>query len=131
MPFEMKSNHLENNALFAGTSEPQPKAEPKKKTRTKKKSEPETKKQAPEIQNAVQTDTASEAKKPSHAKEKNGDLYTRATFIVRRDLLKQLKDYAYTERREIKDVINEILEQSLAEISAEYDKKGITLLEKK
>ena len=131
MPFEMKSNPLENNALFAGTSEPQPKAEPKKKTRTKKKSEPETKKQAPEIQNAVQTDTVSEAKNPSHAKEKNDDLYTRATFIVRRDLLKQLKDYAYTERREIKDVINEILEQSLAEISAEYDKKGITLLEKK
>jgi len=33
------------------------------------------------------------------------DGYTRATFIVREDLLKKLKDYAYTEREKIKDVV--------------------------
>lgn len=39
--------------------------------------------------------------------------WTRATFIVREDLLKKLKDYAYTERKTIKDVINEIVEDYL------------------
>jgi len=37
--------------------------------------------------------------------------FTRATFIVREDLLKKLKDLAYTERRSIKEVINEAIEQ--------------------
>jgi len=37
--------------------------------------------------------------------------YTRATFIVREDLLEKLKDLAYTERRSIKEVINEAIEQ--------------------
>ena len=36
--------------------------------------------------------------------------YTRATFIVHESLLEKLKDYAYTERRAIKDIINEMLE---------------------
>jgi len=38
------------------------------------------------------------------------DNYTRATFIVREDLLKMLKDCAYTERRSLKDMVNEMLE---------------------
>jgi len=37
--------------------------------------------------------------------------WTRATFIVREDLLEKLKDLAYTERRSIKEVINEAIEQ--------------------
>ncbi len=41
--------------------------------------------------------------------------YTRATFIVRRDLLDQLKDYAYTERLSLKDAINEALEGFLSD----------------
>ena len=36
--------------------------------------------------------------------------FTRATFIVREDLLKKLKDCAYTERRSLKDMINEMIE---------------------
>lgn len=36
--------------------------------------------------------------------------YTRATFIVKVETLNALKDYAYTERRLIKDVINDILD---------------------
>lgn len=38
---------------------------------------------------------------------------TRATFIVKEDLLKKLKDYAYYEERNIKDVVNEMLEEYL------------------
>ena len=37
--------------------------------------------------------------------------WTRATFIVREDLLEKLKNLAYTERRSIKEVINEAIEQ--------------------
>lgn len=39
--------------------------------------------------------------------------FTRATFIVRCDLLDKLKDYAYTERESLKDVVNNILEDFL------------------
>ena len=39
--------------------------------------------------------------------------YTRATFIVKVDTLEQLKDYAYTERLKLKDLINQILEEYL------------------
>ena len=39
--------------------------------------------------------------------------YTRATFIVREKLLEKLKDYAYTDRRSLKVIINEILEAYL------------------
>lgn len=35
--------------------------------------------------------------------------YTRATFIVKVDYVETLKDYAYTERLSLKDVINDIL----------------------
>lgn len=41
------------------------------------------------------------------------DGYTRATFIVREDLLKKLKDYAYTERETLKDVVNKMLAEFL------------------
>ena len=39
--------------------------------------------------------------------------FTRATFIVRKDLLYKLKNYAYTERMEIKQVVNELFESFL------------------
>lgn len=41
------------------------------------------------------------------------DNFTRATFIVREDLLKKLKDYAYTERETLKEVVNAMIEQFL------------------
>lgn len=41
------------------------------------------------------------------------DNFTRATFIVREDLLKKLKDYAYTERKTLKDTVNEMIERFL------------------
>lgn len=39
--------------------------------------------------------------------------WTRATFILREDRLKRLKDYAYTARRTLKEVVNEMLDQYL------------------
>ena len=39
--------------------------------------------------------------------------YTRATFIVREDLLQKIKTLAYWERKEIKDVVEETLNSYL------------------
>jgi len=41
------------------------------------------------------------------------DDYTRMTFIVRKDLLEKLRDYAYTERIDQKEAINRALEHFL------------------
>jgi len=38
------------------------------------------------------------------------DGYTRHTFILKDEFIEKIKDYAYWERSEIKDVINNILE---------------------
>ena len=62
-----------------------------------------------------QTQPIEEEKKvyPKSSKEGLNDDYTRATFIVREDLLKKLKDYAWTERKTLKDTVNEMLEEYL------------------
>ena len=39
--------------------------------------------------------------------------WTRATFIMREDLLKRLKDYGYTDRRSLKDIMVEMVEAFL------------------
>jgi hypothetical protein len=39
--------------------------------------------------------------------------YTRATFIVKKDLLKKLKGYAFLEDKQLKEVVNEMLEEFL------------------
>lgn len=49
------------------------------------------------------------------------DTLTRATFIVDVDVLNTLKDYAYTERRSIKDVVN----QALREFVEKIDKQSL------
>lgn len=41
--------------------------------------------------------------------------YTRATFILRVETLNGLKDYAYTERKPIKEAVDEIISQFLNE----------------
>ena len=43
------------------------------------------------------------------------DAFTRMTFIVRKDLLEKLRDYAYTERIDIKDAINQALDSFLSD----------------
>jgi hypothetical protein len=52
------------------------------------------------------------------------DSYTRATFIMRKDILLKLKNYAYTERMEIKEAINNIVEEFLKdkEVIEKYTK---------
>lgn len=39
--------------------------------------------------------------------------FTRATFIVRKDLLQKLKGYAFLKDETLKDVVNEMLEEYL------------------
>ncbi|RXM73648.1 hypothetical protein DP144_13855 [Clostridium tetani] len=39
--------------------------------------------------------------------------WTRATFIVREDLLDKLKDYSYTDRRTLKEIVNEMIDDYL------------------
>lgn len=123
MAFQLEQNPLDSNPLFAGTQQgsaakSKNAEKPQKKAAADKpKSEPvKTEKKKPAAA-AVQT-----------AKTAEPAEYQRATFIVRRDLLDMLKDYAYTERREIKDVVNELLEKGLGEITAKYEKDGRSFL---
>ena len=111
MAFKLQSNPLENNALFSAPEQP-------KKQEKSKRSGKEAAAEKP-----AKTDKKAAAKPEPIPEE-----YIRATFIVRKDLLSRLKDYAYTDRREIKAVINEILEKSLDEIEAGYAKRGEKIL---
>ncbi|MCQ2417714.1 MAG: hypothetical protein MJ071_07880 [Oscillospiraceae bacterium] len=109
MAFKLESNPLENNALFAPVAEePAPAPAPEKK--------PAAKKTAPK---------AVKEEKPAETEE-----FIRATFIVRKDLLQDLKDYAYTERLEIKELINKILDTSLTKMKKDLEKQGVRLLHK-
>ncbi len=111
MAFKLENNPLENNALFSPAPQDAPKpAQKKPKAKAKAEAKPA-------------------AEKPQKRAEYAGG-YQRATFIVREDLLKKLKDYAYTERREIKDVVNEILAEALEKVEAEYRKDGRKMMEK-
>lgn len=126
MAFKLEQNPLDANPLFAGTQQgsaakSKNAEKPQKKAAADKpKSEPvKTEKKKPAAA-AVQTAKTAKTTEPAE--------YQRATFIVRRDLLDMLKDYAYTERREIKDVVNELLEKGLGEITAKYEKDGRSFL---
>lgn len=52
------------------------------------------------------------------------DNWTRATFILREDLLKRLKNYSYTDRRSLKEIMNEMIEAYLQgkDIMERYDR---------
>ncbi|MDR1943271.1 MAG: helix-turn-helix domain-containing protein [Synergistaceae bacterium] len=72
-------------------------------------------------------DREPEAAAPGNGRPRaeGGEGWTRATFIVRRDRLKALKDRAWTERRSIKDVVDEMLERYLSgETAAGGDGEG-------
>ena len=134
MAYQLKSNPLDNNPLFAGSGEPEQgsqaaeqDAKPKKQTRGK--SDKQAKQPKKETAKAQSTRGESAEKKAAEpAAKADKDAYTRATFIVRRDLLQRLKDIAFTERREIKEVINGILEEALDKVEAEYKKDGRSML---
>ena len=104
MAFHLDQNPLEQNPLFAGVPQQGSPGSAAKKPAAEQK--------------------AVKAAKPRTAQPGGSEAYQRATFIVRRDLLARLKDYAYTERRELKEIINTILESALDEIAAEYEKDG-------
>lgn len=123
MAFQLEQNPLDSNPLFAGTQQGS--------TAKSKNTEKPQKKAAADKPKSEPVKT--EKKKPAAAavqpaKTTEPAEYQRATFIVRRDLLDMLKDYAYTERREIKDVVNELLEKGLGEITAKYEKDGRSFL---
>ena len=123
MAFKLTQNPLEESALFSSTQQgsteqkkPAAKKQPAKKLAEKK---PE-----PAPAEPLTVPPRRQSAKP----KLDPDAYQRATFIVRRDLLDLLKDYAYTERREIKDVINQILEEAMKKALNEYKKDGRTLI---
>ena len=140
MAYQLKSNPLDNNPLFAGSGEPEQSgqaaeqdAKPKKQTRGKSgKQAKQPKKETAKAQStrgeSTEKKAAEQTAKAAAGAEADKDAYTRATFIVRRDLLQRLKDIAFTERREIKEVINGILEEALDKVEAEYKKDGRSML---
>ena len=57
--------------------------------------------------------------------------YTRATFILKVATLEKLKDYAYTERLNMKDAVNDLLESALAAEEKKLAKKGEKILQRR
>ena len=56
--------------------------------------------------------------------------YTRATFIIRVDLLEKLKNYAYTERLTIKEAANKLLGEALEREEKRLAKDGVEIISK-
>lgn len=133
MAYQLKSNPLENNPLFGGQPQSEPAPEQPENAPKPAKSAKKTARK-PSGRGGNKTTPAAESAPspvPQSAEKSDPEDFVRATFIVRRDLLKLLKDYAYTERREIKDVINEILGEALAKIVEDYTADGRELISRK
>jgi len=56
--------------------------------------------------------------------------YTRATFVMRVDLLEKLKNYAYTERLTIKEAANKLLGEALEREEKRLAKDGVEIISK-
>lgn len=82
--------------------------------------EPETIKEAPEIQEPE--------KSTRKTKKKMADQYTRQTYWIRNDFITMITDYAYTERINIRQSINKLIEIGLDQIKAEYEENGKTMM---
>lgn len=54
--------------------------------------------------------------------------YTRATYLMRVDLVEKVKDYAYTERLDIKTAINKLVEAAITQEEKRLAKEGTGLL---
>lgn len=126
MAFKLEQNPLDANPLFAGTQQGSA-AKSKNAEKPQKKAAADKPKTEP-VKAEKKKPAAAAVQPAKTAKTTEPAEYQRATFIVRRDLLDMLKDYAYTERREIKDVVNELLEKGLGEITAKYEKDGRSFL---
>lgn len=57
--------------------------------------------------------------------------YTRATFILRVDLVEKLKNYAYTERLTMKEAVNKIIDEALTREEKRLAKQGNEILDRK
>lgn len=128
MAYQLKSNPLDNNPLFSSAAPEENAQKPAQKPGKKPRSTSGRQAKQPKAESAKAAPAAKKQEEPQRKSAQDQADYTRATFIVRRDLLEQLKDYAFTERREIKEVINEILASALDEIKAEYQKDGRSFL---
>lgn len=56
--------------------------------------------------------------------------YRRATYILRVDIVEKIADLAYTERKAVKDVMQELLDDALGRVMKKYEKEGLELLHK-
>ena len=57
--------------------------------------------------------------------------YTRATFIMRVDLVEKLKNYAYTERLSMKEAVNKLINEALEREEKRLNKQGKEILDRK
>lgn len=85
--------------------------------------EPEIIEEAPEIL---------EPEKPTKkTKKKMADLYTRQTYWIRNDFIKTIADYAYTERINIRQAVNKLIELGLDQVKEDYEAENKTMMEYK
>lgn len=56
--------------------------------------------------------------------------YTRATFIMKVELLEKLKNYAYTERLTMKEAANKLLGEALEREEKRLAKDGVEIISK-
>ncbi len=100
---------LENNPLFP-QEEPQQEAQPGKK------------RGRPVKDNLVRGNSVQEGLTEE---------YTRATLILRVDLVEKLKNYAYTERLTMKEAANKIIAEALEREEKRLAKGGTEILDRK
>ena len=74
------------------------------------------------------TEEESEEKRMIETDKELGDACERVTFIGNCNLMRLIRDYAYTERITIKRAMHEILLDGLSIRLKEYEREGKTLL---
>jgi len=70
---------------------------------------------------------ASQTSNAGRPKNADADDFQRMTFIIRKEYLKKLRDYAYTERIDVKEALDQALEKFLKnkkDLLEAPDKKG-------
>lgn len=137
MAYKLETNPLDANPLFRQPEQDEKPSAAKKESAKKQpkksaaKPAPAPKKRAAKTESGKPAQPAKPVQTaPPEPVKADPDAFVRATFIMRKDLLKRLKDYAYTERREIKDVVNALLENALLDVEREYQAAGKIILEK-
>ena len=105
---------LENNPLFNTQEEKKPELTPAHQEEKRRRGRPQ--KEELVRGNSVQEGLTEE--------------YTRATFIMRVDLVEKLKNYAYTERLSMKEAVNKIIGEALEQEEKRLAKQGKTILDR-